>query len=108
MKQRQPLWDQEVHVELTRRAAHPVQDDATWAEYLLLLQACADVISNVPASIGECNALNIEQRLGDDLARLAEAVHEVLPGGFREFSSYLSQAARQEMLILQQRQREKP
>lgn len=85
------LLNPAVHQELTRRAAihaEPGQDNH-WAEYFLLLDLCQQIVAGAPASVAECNACDIETRLGEDLSRLASAICQILPGGMVEFRSYL-------------------
>lgn len=89
--QRQPTVPPAICQELTRRATHNV----LWAEYLLLISAAGEILTHVPGTAEACEETQIEERLGEDLACLARTIELLLPGGFAEFQSYLSEATRQ-------------
>jgi len=89
--QRHPGVPPAICQELTRRATNNI----LWAEYLLLISACGEILSHAPDTAQACENIEIEERLGEDLACLARTIDLLLPGGFAEFRSYLGAATRQ-------------
>lgn len=86
------LLNQAVHQEITRRAAQGGEPGHHWAEYLLLTTACRQILERMPDSPEDCNQVGIEDLLEEGLNKLADAIYQILPGGIREFRSYLSKA----------------
>lgn len=61
-----------------------------WPDYFLLLTACNDIIKRAPKTPEQCQQVDPQLFLVSDLERLATAINRILPGGFREFASYLA------------------
>ena len=80
--------ESEIHQELTRRAAH----DSDWAGYLLLLNACQELVKEAPQSVEQLNTVNQQDLLEQALAKLGEAITNVIP--YDEFYFYLPRKAR--------------
>jgi hypothetical protein len=86
---------------ITRRAAHgglhaQAGHPNVWAQYELLLAACSEVLNQAPTSPQACEALDVEQRLGADLATIIEILQDLLPGGLFEAASYLPEEKRRQ------------
>lgn len=77
------------------RAASQREDAGEWRDYTGLLTAFAQALRRAPQSREACEQVEIERVLIQELVALADAVQAVFPqGGFEEFRSYLSAAAR--------------
>src|SRR5690242_6957772 len=80
--------------EMIRRAARrPLVGSNHWAQYVLLLEVCQEILSRAPRQMEDLDATPIEEMVVDGLADLAETVALILPGGLTEFQSYLSEVA---------------
>jgi len=76
-------------------AASQREDAGEWRDYAGLLTAFAQALRRAPLSREACEQAEIERLLIEELVQLADAVQAVFPqGGFEEFRSYMSAAAR--------------
>lgn len=93
------LLTEETIREMTRRSTSDEQAPS-WAQYLLLLQMASTLLNRAPKTIAECDELEIDDRLGDEMASIVAALHRLLPGGLKEaWHYYLPEAMRREALL---------
>lgn len=77
------------------QAASQREDVEEWRDYAGLLNAFAQALRRAPLNREACQQVEIERLLIQELVALADAVQAVFSqGGFEEFRSYLSAAAR--------------
>lgn len=92
-EQQRPVLNPEVYLQIARRAVNGEQH-VTWAQYLLLLSACCDVVRAAPNIVDGIESFDIEEQLVNALVRIADGINYVLPGGIEEFASYLKESTR--------------
>lgn len=81
IEQRSLSLGSEVHQELVRR----ISKEKLWAEYFLLINACLEVLGEVP-DVEQMDVMPVHLRLNLALDRLAKVVTAILPGGLEEFA----------------------
>ena len=67
---------------------HAVRDPK-WAEYFLLINTCYEILKHLPATLEACEQVNIEELLIQGLEHLGKAIEVILPGGAKEFHTYM-------------------
>jgi hypothetical protein len=79
------LLNSEAYRELMRH----ISQDLKWAEYFLLINTCYQVIKHIPGSQEAYEQAAVDELLEQALANLGIAISKILPGGAREFQSYM-------------------
>ena len=79
------LISHDLYQSLVCHAAH----DRKWAEYFLLVNACYETIKHLPSTPEACEQANIEELLIQGLEYIGEAIEAILPGGVKEFRTYM-------------------
>lgn len=81
--------------EITRRSTSDELAD-TWSQYLLLLTVASSILDQAPKTIGECEALDVVERLGNDMEAMTTLIHRLFPGGLKEaWHNYLPERMRE-------------
>lgn len=68
--------------------------EGEWSDYHILMTAYHDALQRAPRTVQACESVNIVELLISELEQLADVVHQIFPGGMKEFASYVKDAQR--------------